>query len=109
MTVVGLFFAGGGAAIFDRLGQGFHEVAHQLRELGLQIVFLAGIALKIVKLNQGQVGIFLGVVWPGGAPATGAGAEREFPLAAPDGERAIDRVVDGERPRFGIRLAKQVR
>ena len=58
-------------------------------------------------MNHWQVRIFFGVVRAGRAPSAGAGAEGELPFAAPDGERSVDGVVNGERPRLGIRLAKQ--
>ena len=109
VTLVGLIGAGCGAAVFDRLGHSVNQLDHQFRVLGLQIVFLRRIAFQIVQLNQWQFRIFFGVVWAGSAPAAGTGAEGEFPFATPDGERAVDGVVDGERPSPGIRLAKQRR
>ena len=75
--------------------------------LGLQVFLLCGIVCEIVQLNQRQLGVLFCVVGTRGAPATGAGAEGELPLAAPDGKRAVDRVVNRERPCLRFRLAKQ--
>ena len=109
MAFVGLDWAGSGAAVFDRLGEGGDEILHQFRALGLQVVLLGGIGVQVVQLQRWQGFVFLCGGRLGGAPAAGAGAEGEFPFAAADGERAVDRVVNGERPPLGLRLAKQGR
>ena len=106
VAFVGLNWAGGSSTIFDSSGQGGDEILHHFGVLGLQVVLLGGIGVQVVQLHRWQGLIFLGCSRLGVTPAAGTGAEGEFPFAAADGERAVDRVVDGERSPLGLCLVK---
>ena len=82
---------------------------HQFGVIGLQVVLLGGIGVQVIQLQRWQGLVFYGGSRLGGAPAPGTGAEGEFLFAAADGERAVNRVVDGEQSLHGLRLVKQGR
>ena len=107
MSFIGLNLAGGGAAVFDRLGQGGDKVLYKFRALGLQVGRFGRVFFQIVQLYGGQLRVLFCRCWLGSTPSAGAGAEGKFPFAVTNGERAVDRVMNGERPLLGLRLAKQ--
>lgn len=92
--VVFLLGSRGGAAAgdggVDQLDQLIDLVGVFLCEVG----FFSWVSLQIIELYR--VKAFSGFARTGLRPATGAGAEAEFPLALADGKRAVDGVVDGE-------------
>ena len=73
-----------------------------------QVGFFGRIGFEVVELHEGESFAFECGGGLGAAPAAGAGAESELPRAAPDGEGAVDGMVDSEgAPCLAIGLATQ--
>ena len=64
-----------------------------LRVLVLDVGRLADVGLQVVQLHRRQAA-FGGAAGTRSAPAAGTGAQFELPRPLPDGERAVDRMVD---------------